>query len=155
MVRKASSNRSETRGTRSQVENHSANGPILAEGTVGTGEEGPLEEAEQRTKQQAKNRKLGRKTKLKWPRSNEAEVWHTLNSDLIKILDEKLLRSIEVKLNLFRDTVFQSCEDRFGEFIPRQRTAPEGKGRREKEITEREGLKALWKEVRKNQARLS
>lgn len=77
----------ETRGIESQVENHRADGPNVAEGKDVTEEEGPLVEGEpprehqdpvptnsHRTEPQAEPKKPTRRTKLKWPKSNEAEV---------------------------------------------------------------------------------
>lgn len=165
----------ETRGTKSRVENHRADGPNAAEGTKGTEEEGPLAEAEpprehqdpvptisHRIEPRAETKKPARKNNIKWPKSNEAEAWHTLDADLTKTLEGSLHGGIEAKLNLFGDIIYQTCKDRFGEAIPKQRTAPREKGRREKEIIqlvqrrrqlrknwrkatqpEREGLKAL------------
>ena len=176
----------ETRETRSQVENHSANGPNVAESTDVTEEESPSVEADpprehqhpipttsHRTEPKAETKKPARRNKLKWPKANEAEAWRTLDTDLIKVLQERLHGGVEAKLNLFGDIIYQTCKDRFGEIISKQRTAPRERGRREKEITqlvqrrrqlrknwrkatqqEREGLKILWEEVRQRLSRL-
>lgn len=176
----------ETRGTRSQVGNHSANGPNVADSIDGTEEESPSVEAlpprehqhpipttSHRTEPQAEAKKAARRNKLKWPKANEAEAWRTLDTDLIKILEERLHGGVEAKLNLFGDIIYQTCKDRFGEVFSKQRTAPRERGRREKEITqlvqrrrqlrknwrkatqpEREGLKVLWEEVRQRLSKL-
>ncbi|CAK6970580.1 olfactory receptor 6N2-like protein [Scomber scombrus] len=176
----------ETRGTKSQVGNHSADGPNVAEGTDGTEEGGPLVEGEppqehqdpvpnnlRRTEPKTETKKQARRNKLKWPKSKEAEVWHTLDADLIKILEESLHGGVESKLNLFGDILYQNCKDRFGEVTSKHRTAIREKGRREKAIdqlvqkrrqlrknwrkatqAEKEGLKSLWEEVRKRLSRL-
>lgn len=73
-------------------------------------EEGPLAEAEPprehqvTQKLQAETKKPARRNKIKWPKSNEAEPWHTLDADLIKILEESLHGGVEAKLNLIGDT---------------------------------------------------
>ncbi|KAK0156469.1 hypothetical protein N1851_000237 [Merluccius polli] len=176
----------ETRGTKSQGKNHRAEGPNVAEGTRVTEEEGPLVEAEppreheypvlttsHRTEPNAETKKPARRSKLKWPKSNEAEPWRTLDTDLIKTLEGALRGGAQSKLNLIGDIIYQTCKDRFGEIVPKQRTALREKGRREKEIlqlvqrrrqlrknwrkathAEKEGLKALWEEVRKRLAEL-
>ena len=172
--------------TRSQVENHSANGPNIAESIDGTKEESPSAEAvpprelqhqipttSHRTEPQAETKKATRRNKLKWPKANEAEAWYTLDTDLIKILEERLHGGVEAKLNLFGDIIYQTCKDRFGEVTSKQRTTPKERGRREKEIAQlvqrrrqlcrnwrkatqpkREGLKVLWEDVRQRLSKL-
>lgn len=78
----------ETRGTESQVENHRADGPNVAEGKDGTEEEGPLVEGEplseyqdpvatnsHRTEPKAEKQRPTRRDKLKWPKSSKTEAW--------------------------------------------------------------------------------
>ncbi|XP_038130124.1 uncharacterized protein LOC119776004 [Cyprinodon tularosa] len=176
----------ETRGTKSQGKNHRANGPNVAEGRRMTGEEGPLVENESprehedqvlttpdRTEPIAETKKPARKNKIKWPKSSEAEAWRALDTYLIKTLQESLQGGAEAKLNRIGDIIYQTCKDRFGEIVSRQRSIQREKGRREKEIlqlvqrrrqlrkswrkatlVEKEGLKALWEEVRKRLALL-
>lgn len=139
----------ETRGTRSQVENHSANGPYIAGSIDGTEEESPLVEADplqehqhpiptisHRTEPKAEAKKPARTNKLKWTEQNEAEAWCNLDTDLIKILKERLHGGVKAKLNLFWDIIYQTCKDKFCEVISKQRTALRERGRREKEITQ-------------------
>ncbi|XP_063049927.1 NACHT, LRR and PYD domains-containing protein 3-like [Engraulis encrasicolus] len=176
----------ETRGTKSQDKNHSANGPNIAGGMRVSEEEVPLVEnvpsrehedpvltTSHRTEPNAESRKPARRNKIKWPKSSEAEAWRALDADLIKTLEGSLHGGVETKLNLIGDFIYQTCKDRFGEVVPRQRTTLREKGRREKEIlqlvqkrrqlrknwrkatqAEKEGLKALWEEVRKRLAGL-
>lgn len=93
----------ETRGTKSQVENHRADGPNVAEGKDVTEEEGPLVEEEppgkhqdpvatnsRKTEPKAETKKPTRRSKLRWPRSREAEAWRTLDTDLVKTLEGSL-----------------------------------------------------------------
>ena len=96
-----------------------------------------------------------------------------MDTDLIKTLEGALRGGTESKLNLTGDIIYQTCKNTFGEIVPRQRTALREKRRREKEIlqlvqrrrqlrknwrkathAEKEGLKALWEEVRKRIAGL-
>lgn len=91
----------ETKGTRSHLENHTANGPSVAESTDGLENEIPSVEAELpcehqdplpkfplRTESQAETRKPARSKKLKWPKSKKAEARHKLDTDLI--VEEKV-----------------------------------------------------------------
>ncbi|KAL6489820.1 hypothetical protein MHYP_G00001650 [Metynnis hypsauchen] len=176
----------ETRGTKRQGKNHRANGPNVAGGMRTTEEEGPLVANEpvrehedpvlttsDRTEPNAETKKPARRSKIKWPKSSEPEAWRALDADLIKTLEELLHGGVEAKLNLIGDIIYQTCKDRFGELVPRQRTTLGKKTRREKEIlqlvqrrrqlrknwrkatqAEKEGLKALWEEVRKRLAGL-
>lgn len=176
----------ETRGTRRQVANHSANGPNVAvriEGKEGcdpllekeppTGYQDPVLATSQRTELQAVTKTPTRRSKLKWPKANEAEAWQTLDTELSKTLEEKLHGCAKEKLNLFGDILYQSCQERFGEVAPKQQQMRRVMGRREQEISllvkrrrqlrktwrkatpqEREGLKVLWEEVRERLARL-
>ncbi|KAG1932793.1 hypothetical protein F2P79_020826 [Pimephales promelas] len=175
----------ETRRTKSQGKNHRAEGPNVAKGMRVT-EEGPLVEAEplrehegpvpnmpDRTEPNEETKEPARRSKLKWPKSNEAVAWRKLDFDLIKTLEGSLRGGAEAKLNTIGDIIYQTCKDRFGEIVPKQRTARREKGRREREIlqlvqrrrqlrknwrkathAEREGLKVLWEEVRKRLAGL-
>lgn len=85
----------ETSGTESQVENHRADGPNVAEGKDVTEEEGPLVEGEppreyqdpvatksQRTETKAETKKPTIRGKLKWPKASKTEAWRTLDNDL-------------------------------------------------------------------------
>lgn len=83
---------------------------------------------------QMQTKKPARRSKIKWPKSSETEAWRALDADLIKTLEESLHGGAETKLNLIGDIIYQTCKDRFGEIVPRQRTILREKGRREKEI---------------------
>ena len=178
----------QTRGTESRVENHSADGPNVAEGREVEEEEGPLVEDEPPCEHQAEKptsplrtepsrkaegKEPARRSKIKWPKANMVEEWHKLDVDLVRILEGSLRGGAESKLNQFGDILYQESKGRFGEVSNKQRTAPREKGRREKEIgqlvqrrrqlrknwrkatqAEKEGLKALWGEVRQRLALL-
>ncbi len=125
------------------------------------------------TEPKAETKKPARRSNIKWLKSNDAEAWRSLDTDLIKTLEGSLHQGVESKLDLIGDIIYQTCKDRFGEVISKQRTALREMGRREKEIlqlvqrrrqirknwrkatpADKEGLKALWEEVRKRLARL-
>ncbi|KAJ8394721.1 hypothetical protein AAFF_G00043210 [Aldrovandia affinis] len=140
---------SQTRGTQSQVENHSADGPIVAEGGQTAEEQGPMVESNPlgahqgdalisppstEPNQRVERREPGRRNKIKLPKANEAEAWRKLDTDSSKVLQQSLHGSMEAKLNLLGEILYQECKDRFGTITTKQITAPRGKGRREKEI---------------------
>lgn len=72
--------------------------------------------------EQAEAKKPTRRGKLKWPKSNEAEAWRTLDTDLVKALESSLHGGVESKLNQFGDILYQACSDRLGEVTSSQRT---------------------------------
>lgn len=176
----------QTRGTKGQVENHSANGPIVPGGSQPV-EEGPVEEidppcAHQRDaptcpeKPEPRNTEEpapARRNKIKWPKTSEAVAWRKLDSDLSEILERSVQGSLESRLNLLGDILYQECKDRFGVITIKKSTVPRQKGRREREIeqlvlrrrqlrkgwrkatpSEREGLKVLWEEIKQRLANL-
>lgn len=123
----------------------------------------PLPTFSHRTEPQAETKKPARRNKRKWPKSNIAEAWRKLDTDLIKTLEKRLQGDAEAKLNLFGDIIYKTCRDKFGEIISKQRTVPRERGSREKESvqlvqrcrqlrknwrkatqSEREGLKVLF-----------
>ncbi|KAL6455729.1 hypothetical protein MHYP_G00355800 [Metynnis hypsauchen] len=147
-------------------------GPLVANEPAHEHED-PVLTTSDRTEPNAETKKPARRSKIKWPKSSEPEAWRALDADLIKTLEESLHGGVEAKLNLIGDIIYQTCKDRFGELVPRQRTTLGKKTRREKEIlqlvqrrrqlhknwrkatqAEKEGLKALWEEVRKRLAGL-
>ncbi len=84
----------ETRGTESQVENHRADGPNVAEGKDVTEEEGPLVEGEppheyqdpvatnsHRAEPKAETKTPTRRGKLKWPKASETNTGHRPDQD--------------------------------------------------------------------------
>lgn len=114
-----------------------------------------------------------RRSKIKWPKTSEAAVWKKLDSDLSEVLQRSLSGSVESRLNLFGDILYQECKDRFGALTSMKSSMPRQKGRREREIkqlvqqrrqlrkcwrkanqNEREGLKVLWIEIRQKLASL-
>ncbi|RXN25308.1 olfactory receptor 6N2-like protein [Labeo rohita] len=115
-----------TRGTESQGEDHSATGPIDAGGSQAKEKEGPVEEEDlqcghredssscpemiepRNTEEQAPTRR----SRIQWPKTSEVSVWQKL--DLSEVLQRSLQGSVESKLNMFGDILYQKCKDRFG-----------------------------------------
>lgn len=123
--------------------------------------------------QRAERKDPGRKQPIKWPKANEVAVWQQLDKDLSIILEHALRGKVETKLNCIGDILYEECRGRFGAVAGRQSVGPKQKGRREREIEqlvkrrrqlrkqwrkaskeEKEGLKPLWEEVKKNLASL-
>lgn len=115
----------------------------------------------------------GRRQMVKWPKANEGAVWQKLDRDLSLILEHSLRGQVETKLNRIGDILYDECIGIFGATAGKQRACPVQKGRREREIEqlvkrrrqlrkqwrkasreEKEGLKPLWDEVRKELAGL-
>lgn len=171
----------QTTGSRSQECNHSAAGPSGAESPEVV-ERNPMMEKvpcdhEDTSPPEAHlikpvTKQPGRREKIKWPKANDRVAWQRLDADVSQLLELALRGSIESKLNIMGDIIFEVCRERFGEVSKKEPTAP-GKGRREREIEqlikarrqlrrnwrkatsqEKEGLKVLWDEVRQNLARL-
>ena len=108
-----------------------------------------------------------RRNKIKWPKANEAEEWRKLDEHLSGLLQNALHGSVVAKLNLLGEILYEECSNRYGEVTIRE-AAIRAKGRREKEIdevvasrrqlrkrwrkaeeSEKEGLRALWDEIRR------
>ncbi len=108
-----------------------------------------------------------RRNKIKWPKANEAEEWRKLDEHLSGLLQKALRGSVVAKLNMFGEILYEECSNRYGEVTIREALI-RSKGRREKEIddlvasrrqlrkrwrkaeeSEKEGLKALWDEIRR------
>ncbi|KAJ8356957.1 hypothetical protein SKAU_G00197510 [Synaphobranchus kaupii] len=140
----------EASGIQGRVENHSAIRPNVAE----------ARQEERREK------------RIKWPKFNEAGEWRRLDEHLSELLQKTLRGPVEAKLNLFSEILYEECSGRYGEVTSRK-TAARIKGRREKEIEdlvasrrqlrkrwrkaeerEKEGLKALWDDIRERLANL-
>ncbi len=113
-----------------------------------------------------------RRNKIKWPKANEADEWRKLDEHLSGLLQKALRGSVVAKLNLFGEILYEECRNRYGEVTIREAVI-RSKGRREKEIydlvasrrqlrkrwrkaeeSEKEGLKALWDEIRRRLANL-
>lgn len=111
--------------------------------------------------------------KIKWPRANMQEVWCRLDEDLSGVLQHSLQGTVERKLNMMGNIIYEECRERFGEHTTKQTTAPRQKGRRERHIKllisdrrhlrkrwrkaapdEKEGLKLLWDEIKQKLAKL-
>lgn len=109
---------------------------------------------------------------IKWPKSNEKERWRGLDEHLSGLLQKALRGTVESRLNQFGEILYKECTSRFGEVASRK-TGIRAKGRREKEIddlvadrrrlrkhwrkaedAEKEGLKALWGDLRRKLAAL-
>lgn len=133
--------------------------------------EAPPDDSRTRLNQRAKSLKTPtRRNRIKWPKSNETEEWGRLNDHLCKLLQKTLRGPVEAKLNLLGRILYEECSSRFGKAASGT-TGLTAKGRREKAIddlvmnrrqhrkrwrkadeTQKEGLKALWDEIRKRLA---
>lgn len=148
----------DTRGTRSQVENHSANGPNVAESRDRTEEESPTMEADPHKSTNTQSLPAHtERSKEQRPRNQKewnlkTEAWHNLDTGLIKIPKERLQRGVETKLYLFGNIIYQTCKGLvYDEVIPKQWIAPREKGRTKKEITQlvqrRRYLRKNWRKA--------
>lgn len=98
--------------------------------------------------------------------AKDSEVWRKLDSDLAHILKNSLKGKVENKVNIFSDIIYDECLSRFGQ-TGKKEHMPKAKSRREKEILqlvkerralrkvwkkaeeqEKQGLKALWNQVK-------
>ncbi|KAG1929052.1 hypothetical protein F2P79_023149 [Pimephales promelas] len=124
----------QTRGTQSQVANHSAEGSNVAEGrqVEDTGEplvdtyssEGGaqnilrkpslLNPSNQEPGLRPERSEPGRRQLVKWPKANEVAVWQQLDEDLCLILEQSLRGQVETKLNRFGVILYEECRSRFG-----------------------------------------
>nr|XP_061841449.1 sodium- and chloride-dependent neutral and basic amino acid transporter B(0+)-like [Nerophis lumbriciformis] len=118
--------------------------------------------------QRAKNLKNPlQRNKINGPKANETEEWRRLDEHLSGLLQNALRGSVVAKLNLFGEILYEECSNRYGEVTIRETTI-KPKSRREKEIddlvanrrqlrkvwrkaeeSEKEGLKALWDEIKR------
>ncbi len=122
--------------------------------------------------QRTERKEPGRRQLVKWPKANKVAVWQQLDEDLSFILEQSLRGQVETKLNCIGDILYEECRNRFGVVAEKQKGSKQ-KGRREREIEqlvkrrrqfrkqwrkaskeEKEGLKPLWEEVKKNLASL-
>ncbi len=170
----------QTNGIQGRVDNHSANGPNVAEAEQEERKEEEERDADEpqevnsvaplrtESNQRARNLKNPlRRNKIKWPKANEAEEWRKLDEHLSGLLQKTLRGSVVAKLNMFGEIPYEECSNRYGEVTIREALI-RSKGRREKEIddlvasrrqlrkrwrkaeeSEKEGLKALWDEIRR------
>lgn len=100
------------------------------------------------------------------------EEWRRLDEHLSELPQKALRGPVEAKMNLFGEILYEECSGRFGEVVSRK-AGIRTKGRREKEIDdlmanrrqlrkrwrkaeepEKEGLKALWDEIKRRLATL-
>ncbi|KAK0138756.1 LINE-1 retrotransposable element ORF2 protein [Merluccius polli] len=165
-----------TRGTQSQVANHSAEGSNVAEGRQtegaggpsvdtyssegGTDENTPRSPTNPRTPTNPNNQEPGRRTErkepgrrqlVKWPKANEVAVWQQLDKYLCVILERSLRGPVETKLNCIGDILYEECRGRFGVVPGKQSAGPKRKGRREREIEQlvmrRRQLRKQWRKA--------
>lgn len=99
-------------------------------------------------------------------------MWQQFDEDLSFILEHSLRGQVETKLNCIGDILYEECRSRFRVVAEKQKGSKQ-KGRREREFEqlvkrrrqlrkqwrkaskkEKEGLKLLWEEVKKNLASL-
>ncbi|KAJ8361990.1 hypothetical protein AAFF_G00407370 [Aldrovandia affinis] len=128
----------------------------------------PRTESSQRTRSL---KKPLRRNKIKWPKANESEEWRKLDEHLSGLLQTALRGSVETKLNLFGEILYEECSNRYGEVTVREAVARTRGGEREiddlvasrrqlrkrwrkADESEKEGLKVLWDEIRSSLANL-
>ena len=171
----------QTSGIQGRVKNHSAIGPNVAE--AGEKETRDVDDPQEvtpepppsnpRTESSQKAKSLNEpRRKIKWPKASETVEWKRLDESLSDLLQKALRGTVEAKLNLFGEILYEECSGRYGKVTGRK-AAEKSKGRREKEIddlvagrrqlrrrwrkaeeSEREGLKALWDDIRRRLANL-
>ncbi|KAL6466887.1 hypothetical protein MHYP_G00246910 [Metynnis hypsauchen] len=124
------------------------------------------------TPSQTRKERPIRQPKVRWPKASDKEAWRSFDQDLHIILGKSLQGSVTTKLNLFGNIIYEEGKERFGERTGRKST-PREPGRREREIhnlvkerrslrkawrkagdSEKEGLKALWAQIRTRLATL-
>lgn len=118
----------QTSGIQGQVENHSADGPTVAEEGEWELEEGNVADAsnpEVNPSQQAKSLKRpGRRNMIKRPKSNDTTEWKSLDEHSSNVLQRTLHGPAEAKLNLYEE-----CRSRYGE-LTFKKPAARTKGRK-------------------------
>ena len=153
-------------------------GPLVDINAPGSGADEDTHETQsnpnsQEQSQRRERKEPGRRQLVKWPKAKEVAVWQKLDEDLSRILEHSLHGQVEAKLNRIGDILYEECIGRFGLAVEKRRSVPMQKGRREKEIEqlvkrrrqlrkqwrkaskeEKEGLKPLWDEVKKELASL-
>ncbi len=128
----------QTKGTQSLVANHSAAGPDSAERATSAdeGEEEASRENEMRTvpsqvtQTGSQCKHPERRTKIKWPKASMQEVWCRLDEHLSGVLQHSLQGTVEHKLTLMGNIIYEECRERFGECTSKQTIAPRQKGQR-------------------------
>ena len=75
----------------------------------------------------------GRCQKIKWPKASDRVAWQKLDNDLSQLLELALRGSVENKIKILGEIIYEECKGRFGEAGRKEPTAPR-KGRREREI---------------------
>ncbi len=171
----------QTEGTQSLVANHSAAGPDSAERAT-SANEGEEKEASlesemctvpsQVTQPGIQHKHPERCSKIKWPKVNMQEAWCRLDEYLSGVLQYALRGTVERKLTLMGNIIYEECRERFGECTSKQTIAPRQKGRRErhiellksdrrhlrkrwrKAVPEEKGLKLLWNDLKQRLAKL-
>lgn len=123
-----------------------------------------------RKEQRTERKEPGWRQLDKWPKANEVAVWRQLDENISIILEQSLCGQVETKLNRIRNILYEECRSRFGVgLVTGEQKGIKHKGRREREIEqlvkrhrhprkqwrktskeEKEGLKPLWEEVKKN-----
>lgn len=95
----------------------------------------PVFSTPDRKEKKAESKEPERRNKIKWPKANKAEAWHTLDVlTLLKSIWEALRRGAESRHNIIGDIIYQTCKDRFGEITPSLSGGdhPERKGKERK-----------------------
>ncbi len=157
----------QTNGIQGRVDNHSANGPNVAEAEQEERKEEEERDADEpqevnsvaplrmESNQRARNLKNPlRRNKIKWPKANEAEEWRKLDEHLSGLLQKALRGSVVAKLNMFGEILYEECSNRYGEVTIREALI-RSKGRREKEIDDlvasRRQLRKRWRKAEESE----
>ena len=172
----------QTEETQSQVTNHSAAGPSNAERETSEDAGEELEAAPESdvhavpprvTQPEGLRKHPERRKKIKWPKGKNQEEWRRLDDHLKGVLEHSLRGTVERKLTLLSNIIYEECRERFGECATKRASAQRQKGRRERYIDElvsqrrqlrkrwrkaapeeKEGLKVLWDDLKQRLAKL-
>ncbi|CAJ1061375.1 uncharacterized protein LOC119776004 [Xyrichtys novacula] len=119
------------------------------------------------TEDRRKEKEPGRKNNILWPKAKDSDIWSKLDDDLATTLKNVLKGKVENKVNIFSEIIYDECLGRFGQKEKKKEHLSKAMSRREKEIlqlvkerralrkawrkaeaNEKEGLQALWDEVK-------
>ncbi len=149
----------QTEGTQSLVANHSAAGPDSAERATSAdeGEEEASRESEMRTVPSQVTQPGSHASIQKGaPRSSgQRQVCKRFGAGLmitsVECCKHSLRGTVERKLTLMGNIIYEECRERFGECTSKQTIAPRQKGRRERHIelliSDRRHLKKRWRKA--------
>lgn len=101
----------QTKGTRGQVENHSAVGPNCAQRP-------PAEERPSATGTPSDTQTSNQPKQLeriKWPQAKDQEEWCWIDKYMSGVLEHSLSGKVEHKLNTLSNIIYEECRERGGE----------------------------------------